>query len=238
MPERHRGASPQDAKYFAAAQLGILRTAVVELSWLLSRGYTMGASCDLVGDRYQLTSRQRLAIARVSCTEEQVTKRQASCLPPAALKGQTLLIDGFNLLITIETALGGGAIFSCADGCCRDLSSVYGSYKIVAETGPAIEQIGRTLEKASPKKAIWLFDRPVSNSARVAKTVRDIAAEHHWPFEAELTDSTDSLLSNSSHTVITCDSAILERSGSWCNLACETIAQQIPGAWIVDLTAR
>jgi hypothetical protein len=236
MSERHRGANPQDAGCFAEEQLGKLKTAVVELSWLLSHGYAMNASCTLVGDRYQLTTRQREALARVVCSEEQIVLRQEKRLPLTALKDKTLVIDGFNLLITIETALGGGVIFNGLDGCCRDLSTVYGSYKIVAESRRAIELIGKTLEQASPAKVLWLFDRPVSNSGRVAGLVREVAQEHNWPFEAELTDRTDSLLSKSAHVVITCDSAILERAESWCNLACETITQQIPDAWIVDLT--
>ncbi|MGB6018785.1 MAG: DUF434 domain-containing protein [Sulfurimonadaceae bacterium] len=238
MPERHRGANPQDAKCFAAEQLGRLKTAAVELSWLLSRGYAMGASNELVGDHHQLTSRQRLALARVVSADEQIAKRQEKRVAVSALKDKTIVIDGFNLLITIETALGGGVIFNCRDGCCRDLSAVYGSYKIVAETRRAIEQIGKTLEKVSPEKVLWLFDRPVSNSAKVAEVVREVAREQNWPFEAELTDRTDSLLSRSPHTVVSCDSAILERSGSWCNLACATITQQIPEAWIVDLTTQ
>ena len=237
MPERHRGANPQDADCFAEEQLGKLKTAVVELSWLVSRSYAMKASCDLVGDRYQLTSRQREALARVVCAEEQIVLRQEKSLPLSVLKNKTLVIDGFNLLITIETALGGGVIFKSLDGCCRDLSSVYGSYRIVAETRRAIELIGKTLEMAAPAKVLWLFDRPVSNSGRVAGLVREIAQEHNWLFEAELTDHTDALITKSEHIVITCDSAILERTGHWCNLACETIAQQIPDAWIVDLTS-
>ncbi len=237
MPERHRGANPQDANCFATEQLGRLRTAVVELSWLVNRGYAMSASCTLVGDHYQLTSRQREALARVVCSEEQVVLRQEKQLPLSALKNKTLVIDGFNLLITIETALGGGVIFKSFDSCCRDLSSVYGSYRIVAETRSAIELIGKTLQQVSPEKVLWLFDRPVSNSGRVAGLVRKVAAEHNWPFEAELTDQTDSLISKSKQIVVTCDSAILERADNWCNLACETIAQQIPDAWIVDLTS-
>lgn len=236
MSERHRGAHPHDAKHFAADHLGRLKTAVNELSWLLSRGYAMGASNDLVGNRHQLTSRERLAIARVACADEQITKRQEKRVPLSALKEQVVVIDGFNLLITIETALGGGAVFNCSDGCCRDLSAVYGSYKIVQESRAAIECIARSLQQASPARVVWLFDRPVSNSGRVAEMVRDIGREQKLPFEAELTDNTDSLLTKSTHTVITCDSAILERTGSWCNLACTTISQQIPDAWIVDLT--
>ncbi|WP_345976350.1 DUF434 domain-containing protein [Sulfurimonas sp. HSL3-7] len=238
MPERHRGPHPQDAKCFGEVQLARLKTAAGELAWLLSRGYSMGASNELVGDHHQLTSRQRLAIARVVCAEEQVEERQAKQVPLSLLKEKTVIIDGFNLLITIETALGGGAIFNCLDGCCRDLSAVYGSYKIVAETRQAITLIGRTLEQSSPQKVVWLFDRPVSNSGRVAEVVRELGEEHNWPFEAETTDSTDALLSRSSDVVISCDSAILEQAKSWCNLACETITRQIPEAWTIDLTGK
>lgn len=235
MPERHRGAHPQDAKCFADDQLERLRRAAGELTWLLSRGYAMGASSDLVGDHHQLTSRQRLAVARVICADDEVQKRRQKALPLSALRGKHLLIDGFNLLITIETALGGGVLFASRDGCCRDLSSVYGSYKIVAETARAIELIGSTLAQASPAEVRWLFDRPVSNSARVAALVREIAAERQWPFEAALTDRTDALLSRSPDVVISCDSAILERAAQWCSLACIIVSEQIPDAWIVDL---
>lgn len=238
MTKRHRGANPKDIKCFAPKQLDKLKTALNDLSWLLSRGYAMNASCELVGDHYQLTSRQRMAIARVVCADEQITKRQAKCLSISDLKDKTVVIDGFNLLITIEAALGGGVIFNCSDGCYRDLSAVYGSYKIVAETRTAIEYIGTTLEQAAPKKVVWLFDRPVSNSGRIAGVVREIAAEHNWSFEAKVTDNTDSLLSKSTHTIVTCDSAILERTSSWCNLACTTITQHITDAWIIDLMSN
>jgi len=236
MPERHRGAHPHDVKAFAEEQLPQLIRAVEELSWLLSRGYAMGASNELVGDRYQLTSRQRLAIARVACADEERDKREAKRVALTALNDKSVVIDGFNLLITIETALGSGAVFGGLDGCCRDLSAVYGSYKIVEETRRAIEAIGMTLERAAVKKALWYFDRPVSNSGRVAKMVRDIAEERRWPFEAELTDRTDALLSRSGDIVISCDSAILERAEQWCNLACSTIEQQLPDVWFIDLT--
>ena len=235
LTKRHRGANPKDSKCFDTEQLDKLKTALNELSWLLNHGYAINTSSELVGNRYQLTARQRMAIVRIVCTDEHITKRKAKCLPLSELKDKTVLIDGFNLLITIEAALGGGVIFNCSDGCYRDLSAVYGSYKIVAETRAAIEYIGKTLEQGAPKKVVWLFDKPVSNSGRVAGVVREIAAEYNWPFEAELTDSTDSLLSKSRHTIVTCDSAILEKTKSWSNLASITITQQIPDTWIIDL---
>jgi len=81
-------------------QLDKLGTALNELSWLLNRGYKIGASNELVGNHHQLTSRQRMAIARIACTDEQIIKRKAKCLPIGKLKDKTVVIDGFNLLIT------------------------------------------------------------------------------------------------------------------------------------------
>lgn len=65
-PDRrqHRGAHPEDARLFAPARLGALRTAVSELSWLAGRDYSMKSALKLVGDRHALDGRQRLAVAR------------------------------------------------------------------------------------------------------------------------------------------------------------------------------
>jgi len=235
MPLRHRGVHPKDAEYFAKDQLPKLATAVKELSWLLGRGYSMKAALTLVGDHHQLATRQRLAVGRIACADGKIAARQSKCVSLEALKGREILIDGFNLIITIETALGGGAVFDCLDGCYRDLSSVYGSYRPVEETLPAIELIGNLLAGYHPKQVHWLFDRPVSNSGRLAGMVQQLGDAHNWPFITETTDRTDALLTKSRHIVVSCDSAILDRTAHWCNLAREVIAYAIPDAWIIDL---
>ncbi len=235
MPLRHRGIHPKDTEYFAKNQLPKLATAVEELSWLLGRGYSMKATSTLVGDHHQLSTRQRLAVGRIACADGKIAVRQAKCAGLEAITGREMLIDGFNLIITIETALGGGAVFDCLDNCYRDLASVYGSYRVVEETLPAIELIGNLLAGHQPKQVHWLFDRPVSNSGRLAGMVQQVGDAHGWPFTTETTDRTDALLTESRHIVVSCDSAILDRTAHWCNLAREVIAYAVPDAWIIDL---
>ncbi len=72
MPDKrkHRGAHPDDNRLFAEDQLPSLRTAVAEYSWLLTRGYAEESALKLVGDRYDLTARQRMAVWRSSCSDE------------------------------------------------------------------------------------------------------------------------------------------------------------------------
>src|SRR5688500_3971235 len=61
---KHRGPHPEDGRLFATDQLPALREATRDLSWLLSRDYASPSALKLVGDRYQLEARQRIAAAR------------------------------------------------------------------------------------------------------------------------------------------------------------------------------
>src|SRR5712692_3344159 len=104
MPDirKHRGAHPEDRKLFAEQQIPDLRAAVGELSWLLSRNYSLNGALKLVGDRYTLTDRQRLAVARAACSDQSKARRLHSLVSAEAVADEDLIVDGFNLIITVE----------------------------------------------------------------------------------------------------------------------------------------
>src|SRR5215813_12044550 len=118
----HRGAHPGDPELFNEEQLGKLRLAVSELCWLLSRGYNMTSSLKLVGDRHGLRERQRLAVCRSSCSDQNKQQRQNHRLSVDRIRNESVIVDGFNLMITIEAALSGGPLFVGVDESIRDLS--------------------------------------------------------------------------------------------------------------------
>jgi len=195
-----------------------LREAAADFCLLLTKGYADKSALKLVGDRFSLTQRQRLAVMRSSCSDQQLQSRLARCVPVAALAGQPLALDGYNLLITIEAALSGGLIFQGRDGCFRDLASIHGTYRKVEETVPAVKLIGEFLAQipvASPRvegvppsdrgqdardtsvaKVLWLLDSPVSNSGRLKVLIGEIARESHWAWDIRLTLSPDAELSS------------------------------------------
>src|SRR5262245_30768549 len=232
---RHRGAHPEDQRLFDAALLPTLRRSVADLSWLLSRGYAAAASLKLVGDHFALKERQRLSIARAACSDQQRVSRELIRLPIESVRGQDLLIDGFNIIVTTEAALSGGVLIRCRDGCVRDMSSVHGSYRSVAETEEAIRLIGEILFGAEPSSVLWLLDRPVSNSGRLAQRIREIAAEHDWPWRIEVVMNPDKVLRSSDQIVVTSDSNILDGVKGWINLGEMLVTQGLAEAWIVDL---
>ena len=154
------------------------------------------------------------------------------------LHGQVLHIDGFNVLTTVEAALGGAVILRGRDGVDRDLAGVHGTYRKVEETLPALERVGETLAALALERGRWLLDRPVSNSGRLGVLIRRLADERGWAWDVELAFNPDPLLIASDAVVATADSAILDRCARWFNLARATIERHIPAARILDLGLR
>jgi len=234
----HRGPHPEDATLFASAMLPALHAAVADLSWLLSHGYATPSALKLVGDRHGLTERQRIGVARCSCSDAARTRRAARCVDLAAAADERVVIDGYNLLTTIEAALGQGVILAARDGAYRDMASMHGTWRKVAETGPALRLIGERLAELGCNRAVWYFDSPVSNSGRLKTLVRETAESRGWNWHVELVKDPDPVLIASGALVISADSAILDGCRGWLNLARDIITHSVPGAHVVDLSEQ
>jgi len=233
---QHRGAHPEDRKLFAEEQLTKLRAAVSELSWLLTRDYGMKGALKLVGDKFSLSERQRLGLSRAACSNQSKAQRASSCISVESLNGEAVIIDGFNLLITVEAALSGGLLILCRDGCVRDLSSVHGSYRSVNETAKAIEVIGNSLVSHQPGSVTWLLDRPISNSGRLAQRIRETAAARNWQWSVDLPFNPDAEMIRADGIVISSDGPLLDRVRRWANLAATLIEKSLADIWLVDLS--
>lgn len=237
MPDRrrHRGAHPKDAQCFAPEAVDLLRRATDDLCWLRSRGYPEKASLTLVGDRYQLKQRQRSALQRCAVGDDACRGRRSREVGPDELAGRPLWLDGYNVLLTVETALGGGVVLAARDGCFRDMAAMASHFRRVNQTRPALELLGEHLESLGCREARWFFDRPISNSGRLKAAMEELAAERGWPWVVELVPNPDPLLAASSEIVTTADGGILDQGPAWLSLARWVVERSVPEAWIVDL---
>jgi hypothetical protein len=231
----HRGADPRDALAFGPSSRPALRAAVADLSWLLGRGYAHVSALKLTGDRWCLTERQRQAVGRSACSDEARQRRLARRVEAADLVGRCLLIDGFNVLTTIEAALGGAVVLVCRDHACRDIAGVHGTYRKVAETKPALEELAAVLVELGVSQTAWLFDRPVSNSGRIRSLVLATTAAQSQDWSVDLVDNPDPILKGSQEIVATSDSVILDGCARWFNLARYVIETRCTGSTVVDL---
>ncbi|MCI0498499.1 MAG: DUF434 domain-containing protein [Planctomycetales bacterium] len=220
MPDKrsHRGPHPDDAILFTDQMRAVLQQAVADMGWLLSRGYAGNSSLKLVGDRYNLKQRQRIAVMRSACSDAQLVRRWAAQIQAENSRGRSLFLDGYNLLITTEAALGGGILLVGRDGCIRDLASIHGTYRKVEETLPAIGVIADALNRLGAADVTWLLDKPVSNSGRLKKIIMEFAHEHNFNWIVELVQSPDKQLVESDRIIATSDSAVLDGCRQWLNL--------------------
>lgn len=232
----HRGPHPEDAMLFATSAWPLLREATRDLCWLLDRVYPNPSALKLVGDRYGLLKRQRTAVARCVCSNDSKQRRQAKLVDPQHLRDQELWIDGYNVLTTLEAALGHAVLLAARDGCFRDMASMHGSYRKVAETIPALELLGKTVAVWNVARLHWLLDSPVSNSGRLKGIILDVAQQHGWNWSVELVQNPDTVLAASEHVVATADSVILDQCLQWINLARIIVDERIPQAVVVDLS--
>lgn len=232
---QHRGPHPEDAALFAQDQWPALQAAVHDLSWLRTRAYAGDSVLKLVGDRYRLTARQRRAVQRSACSDPARERRAARCRPIEALQGHVLHLDGLNILTTVEAMLAGGVLLRGRDGCVRDMASVHGTYRQVAETAPAIRLVGERLAAWGPARCTWWLDRPVSNSGRLSRQLLAIAEAAQWPWDTRLVPDPDRELKAVDALVITADSAILDQCAVWVNLVDALVADPAHHAWIVPM---
>ena len=142
------------------------------------------------------------------------------------------------MLTLIESALGGGVVLLCRDGCCRDIAGIHRRYRKVSETIPALQLVGETQWRPSARNVCrWWLDKPVSNSGRLKTLIlRNGQRANGWNMEVELVFSPDHELSHTENPMATSDGIVLDRCRAWVNLARHIIdGNAIPNANMVDL---
>lgn len=212
------GADPEDRAAVIAQHRPRLRAAVHELSWLLGRGYAEKAALKLVGDKHQLSARQRMVVRRCAATDAEVEGRTAHRVD--ALEGAHLVIDGFNQLVTVERGLAGGAVLRGRDGVIRDVASVHGTWRRSARTGPALDLLLGATRGAT--RATLILDAPVSNAGRLAAIVRARGVEAR--LEAQADARLLEAAARPGAVLASSDGPLLDRAPRWFPLAEHALA--------------
>ena len=128
-----------------------------DYKYLLDRGYNRSSALNLVCSRYGLTKAEKNLLFRAVHPESEVKSIRRKIVEPCDLAGRLIAIDGYNQLITVETALKGEVLVLCDDGFIRDIAGVYGKYKISALTGKAIKLLIETVKELKTRDTLCLL---------------------------------------------------------------------------------
>lgn len=229
-----RGFDRADRDDFTGSALLRLKTAREELKWLLDRGYSMDTAATFIGNHHSLTARQRNAMKRSVSSTNDLKNRLSKLIPTSEIRGREVLVDGFNIVITLETALSGSLLILCGDGVIRDLAGLRGTYHLIPQTDIAIGLLIQSLETAGAASAKIYLDAPVSNSGRLKERILETSSDNDLQIEVILVDDADKVIGGKEN-IITGDSILLDSCTSWVNLTRDIIMRSVEDPFIADL---
>jgi hypothetical protein len=232
-PNAKRGFMPTDERDFSEKMIPKLRKAAEEVYFLLNRGYPVTSTTRFIGDHYQLSERQRLALARTVSPEESIRSRKSREVTDVS--GKTLYIDGFNVIIGLEIAFSGSMLFRCMDGTIRDLAGLHGTYRLIPQTDRAITALLGTLEKLRVSRAEIYLDQPVSNSGRLRGRIFELAENIGFDLDVMIENPVDAIL-KTKPLVASGDAIILDECENWFNLAACVISDNIGEYDYIDIS--
>ncbi len=203
-----------------------LQKASEDFRYLLNRAYPRKAALELVGNRYQLTSDQRHLLHRGVFSDADAKSRQKKKISPKLIRGYDLVIDGYNVLITIEAGFSGRPLVLGDDGFIRDISGLSGNFQKTEMTADALQLLLNVLKRVSPRQTLFLFDSPISRSGELALEVRGRMQKENLPGDAMAVRVPEKILIGFPGRVATSDTAIIDRSHKVVDLAGYVLSRQ------------
>ncbi len=183
-----------------------------DLRFLLSRGYPRESALKFVGDHYQLHQRERDLLYRGVYPLDVASSRKRKMITPSALKGRRLVVDGYNVLITLESALKNKDLLLADDGFTRDVSRVFRGFRPTALTKHVWTTVLTFLKDYPPKETIVLLDSPISKSGELALRICRWFAETHLNGKALTTPCTEREMLKIPGIYASADSFIIEKA--------------------------
>ncbi len=148
------------------------------------------------------------------------------------IRGKQLAIDGYNVIITLESALKGKTILLADDGFIRDISGVSGGYREGAATTEALGLIADLLEASGPAQVIFLLDSPISGSGELAARIRALMRERGVCGDASAVKVPERIMEGYKGIIASSDSALIDQAQGVFDLAGHLIREKLKASFI------
>ncbi len=235
MKSIRRGYLPEYEKTFRGQAIDTLREAVTDALFLLNRGHSLKRATTIAMEHYQLPDYQRLALSRGLASDAEISRRTRTKLTRPDCNGASVLLDGFNAIILMESLISESPIFLCMDGAVRDLANLKGSYHIIDKTERAIKLILDEMDSLNIANAHIHIDNPVSNSRNLKCLILELAQNYHTNIDVQLIDACDKSFYGSP-CVISGDGVVIDNATSWIPLYAWIVQryQQSHPVWLIN----
>lgn len=157
----------------AEAYIPVEDMAVCDIKYLLERGYPRAGAITYVCNHYKLDINMRHMFSRVIYTDRIARARKKKTCEWRELAGEDIWVDGYNVLIGVESAIKGEPVYLCDDGFIRDTRGVFRNYRCSDVTARALDSILGQLSDCKAGRVEFLFDSQISRSGELVKWLGD-----------------------------------------------------------------
>ena len=214
-----------------------LRIAAADFLYLLDRSYPRKAGLQMVGNRYDLDALHREVLHRGIFARKEARERRCRLVEVERLIDFKLLVDGHNVLITVESGMAGRLLIAANDGVIRDVAGVSHRYRISTLTHEAIETIFQILQEYPPKETLFFLDAPIRQSGELAAALRSVLKKCNLSGDAQALKVPEIRLKGGEGVVASSDSAVLDEAQQGFDLAAAAI-KSLPGRVnLIDFTS-
>ena len=198
-----------------------LKEATIDLRFLLGRGYNREGCVAFVGDKYQLNKKERLILYRAVYDSKTANEHARKKMSAKAVSGKKVAVDGYNVILTVETMLKNKKLILCDDGFVRDISAVHGKHKPTETTEKALGILINSLKGFNPQEVVFFYDSQVSLSGETASLTRRMLKEGRLNGDAKAVKQADKGALKYGEIVSSSDAVIIEKSEKIVDLAGE-----------------
>jgi hypothetical protein len=193
-----------------------LENAAKDIRYLLDRGYPQKSAVGFVCAHYRLDLEARYLLSRTVLSHEVSQKRKAKFLPCGKIEGGSIVIDGYNIIIGMESILEKKA-YLCDDGVIRDIKGAFRKFKVSSNTEEAVGLILGFLKEMKPETVVFLLDSQISKSGMLARMLRERIGEMGLKGDAKTSKNVDYDLKRCRDIVATSDGVIIDEAESVMN---------------------
>ena len=204
---------------------GKIVRAVQNLRYLLNQGYPRESAVNFVANHYRFLLNQRHLLARCVFSKLEIAKHRRKAIRASAVRGKRLGVDGYNVLITLESIFTRKQVVRCDDGYIRDLRAIFGKYRVSPATTRALAELLRIITRAKPSHVELLFDKQVSRSGELSGMVRRRLEQAGLKGDAQAIGGVDLKL-RSFDVVASSDRAVIRRAKAIWDIPAELLKRK------------
>ncbi|MCX6741513.1 MAG: DUF434 domain-containing protein [Candidatus Parcubacteria bacterium] len=203
--------------------------AAEDMSYLLNRGYPRKTALNLAVNHYKLGKRRRNYLVRCVFSDKEIKDHKSGHIPPEKMSGKDIVVDAYNVLITVESILCEKEIVMGMDGFLRDISAVFSSYNYTENSRCSLKAVLEAISSYKPRTAQFILDSQISRSGELAEHIRCELKRYGIAGDALTNRNADHEIKEQNRITLTSDSAIIEKVDNAVDISAEVRKRLLVG---------